>query len=78
MLLQMASVHPFFLWWLSNIPLYMYTTSFLSIPLSMDVWVASMSWPEIFSIGAIFGIPGFNGGRIHNVWSRPRLIVDAW
>ena len=33
----------FFLW-LSNIPLYICTTSSLSIPLLMDIQVASMSW----------------------------------
>ena len=30
--------------WLSNIPLYICTTSSLSIHLSMDIWVVSMSW----------------------------------
>ena len=31
--------------WLSNIPQYGYTMSSLSIPLSVDIYVASMSWP---------------------------------
>lgn len=30
--------------WLSNIPLYMYTTASLSIPLWMNTQVASISW----------------------------------
>ena len=30
--------------WRSNTPLYICTTSYLSIPLSIDVWTASMSW----------------------------------
>ena len=30
--------------WLSSIPLRMCTASSLSIPLLVDVWVASMSW----------------------------------
>ena len=33
----------FFLW-LSNSPLYIYTTSSLSIHLSMDIYIVSMSW----------------------------------
>ena len=33
----------FFLW-LNNIPLYIYTTSALSIHLLMDTWVASILW----------------------------------
>ena len=40
MLLQMALFHSFL--WLSNIPLYICTTSSLPIPLRMDIWVASM------------------------------------
>ena len=40
MLLQMALFHSFL--WLNNIPLYRYTTSSLSIPLPMDIYVASM------------------------------------
>ena len=43
MLLQMALFHSFL--WLSNILLYVsHTISSLSIHLSMDMWVASMSW----------------------------------
>ena len=42
MLLQMALLYSFLL--LSNIPLYMCTTSFLSIHLSVDTWLVSMSW----------------------------------
>ena len=42
MLLQMALFHSFLL--LSNIPLYKYTTSSLSIHLSMLIYVVSMSW----------------------------------
>uniref|UniRef100_A0A8D1PJU4 Guanylate cyclase soluble subunit beta-1 n=1 Tax=Sus scrofa TaxID=9823 RepID=A0A8D1PJU4_PIG len=40
MLLQMALFHSSL--WLSNIPLYIYTTSSLSIPLSMDIYIVSM------------------------------------
>ena len=38
----MALSHSFL--WLGNIPLYIYTTSSLSIPLSVDIKVVSMSW----------------------------------
>ena len=41
MLTQMALVHSFL--WLSNIPLYICTTS-LSTHLLMDIYVAPMSW----------------------------------
>ena len=41
-LLQMALFHSSY--WPNNVPLYLSTTSSLSIPLSMDIWVASMSW----------------------------------
>uniref|UniRef100_A0A8D1TR50 Guanylate cyclase soluble subunit beta-1 n=1 Tax=Sus scrofa TaxID=9823 RepID=A0A8D1TR50_PIG len=40
MLLQMALFHSSL--WLSNIPLYIYTTSSLSIPLSVDIYIVSM------------------------------------
>ena len=40
--LQMTEFHSFL--WLSNIPLYICTTSCFSIPLLMDIQVASMSW----------------------------------
>ena len=42
MLLQMALFRSFL--WLTSSPLYICTTSSLSIPLSMDIQVASMSW----------------------------------
>ena len=42
MLLQMALFHSF--QWLSNIPLYIHTTSSLPILLWMNIWVASMSF----------------------------------
>ena len=42
MSLQMMQFHSVL--WLSNIPLYICTTSSLSIHLSMDILVASMSW----------------------------------
>ena len=38
----MISIHPF--WWLSNIPLYRYTTSSLSIHLSVDIFALSTGW----------------------------------
>ena len=41
--LQMTPFHPFF--WLSNISLYICTMSSLSTHLSLDVAIASMSWP---------------------------------
>ena len=40
--LQMTQFHSF--WWLSGIPLYLCTTSFLSIPLLRDTWIVSMWW----------------------------------
>ena len=42
MLLQMALFHSFL--WLNNIPLYLCTSSSLSIPLLMDIYVASVAW----------------------------------
>ena len=42
MLLQMALFHSF--QWLSNIPFYIHTTSYLSMHLLTDIWVVSMSW----------------------------------
>ena len=42
MLLKNGLFHSFL--WLSNIPLYMYIPSFLSVPLSVDIWVVSLSW----------------------------------
>ena len=42
LLLQMALCHSFS--WLSNIPLYICTAFSLSIPLSVDIWVDSVSW----------------------------------
>ena len=41
-LLQRAGFHSFL--WLSNIPLYICTTSALSIQLLIDIYVVSMSW----------------------------------
>ena len=42
MLLQMTSFHSFL--WLRSIPLYICTTSSLSIPLSVNMQAASMFW----------------------------------
>ena len=42
MSLPMTQFHSFL--WLSNIPLHVYTTSSLSFPLLMEIWVASMPW----------------------------------
>ena len=39
---QLTHIHSFV--WLSNIPLYKYTTTSLSIHLSVDIYFASMSW----------------------------------
>jgi len=39
---QRSAVHSSL--WLSNIPLYMYTTPSLSIHLSVDTWIASIFW----------------------------------
>ena len=37
---ELIQIHSFL--WLSSIPLYIFTTTSLSIHLSMDIWVASM------------------------------------
>ena len=47
---NVLKVHPFcsmcqdLLFWLNNIPLYIFTTFSLSVYLSVDIWAASISW----------------------------------
>ena len=53
MLLQMALFHSFL--WLSNVPLYTYTSFSLSIHLLMDIYVASM-WVIVNCVSVNTGV----------------------
>ena len=53
MLLQMALFHSFL--WLSNVPLYTYTSFSLSIHLLMDIYVASM-WVIVNRVSVNTGV----------------------
>jgi len=53
MLLQMALFCPFL--WLGNSPLYICTTSSLSVTLLMYIWRASMSWLLLIVLQSTLG-----------------------
>ena len=59
LLLQMALFCSFL--WLNSIPLYICTVSCLSIPLLMDIYVASMSWLLNIGVRVSFWIMFFSG-----------------
>ena len=72
MLLQMALV-PSFLW-LSNIPLRACTTPSVAAPLSVDIWLASMSWLLwwAFWTSVLVG----SSGHTHHIYSVCLLTVS--
>ena len=68
---QMTQFHSF--WWLSSIPLYLCTTSFLSIPLLMDTCIVSM-WRILqrvlqWTLGCMWFVLNYGFLTIYVQWS---------